>query len=66
MAETATGPPAKKIYKKGKPPMAVLMLLLLLNIGTPHMKICEKLAAHLANQEACKAPPTLSQGMLKK
>jgi hypothetical protein len=55
MAETATGPPARKIYKKGKPPIAVLILLFLLNTGTPHMKICEKLAAHLATQEAGKA-----------
>jgi hypothetical protein len=39
------GPPAKKIYEKGKPPKAALMLLLLLNAGMPSMKVCKKLLA---------------------
>ncbi len=35
LAATAVGPPAKKNYEKGKPPMAALMLLLLLGTGLP-------------------------------
>jgi hypothetical protein len=50
------GPPAKKIYEKGKPPMAALMLLLLLNTGMPPMKECEKLLA-LWPQETGRMPP---------
>jgi hypothetical protein len=42
------GPPAKKICKKGKSPLAALMLLLLLSAGMSPIEMCKKPATPLA------------------
>jgi hypothetical protein len=50
--------PAKKTYEKEKPPMAALVLLLLLDAGLLHIELNEKMAAPLAAQEPGKKLPT--------